>query len=282
MAYRYTSFLAIGCMLVTIGCNAAAIQDNGVAEPRIHSSEELISTIVEDCFHANAMHCLQEKVLTYLDTVAGVDEDVSGRALSDDVVDKVIVDRVARILNANEIRVQLPQTFFANSVISYRADRGFDLELPQNEARDRKKDDNNKAFLPLLLLMKLKMKVVMPILMGLIGLKATKALILSKIAIKLVLGFLIYNIIQKLGGMKMTMQPMMPPMPAAEYGVPTTTASSYDPSSWEPSNGGPYARADAQYMAYNNYHPSSSSSTGSSSHSSTGSSASSSSYSSSS
>ncbi|XP_061394524.1 uncharacterized protein LOC133330071 [Musca vetustissima] len=269
MAFRFTSFLAVGCLLLaaTTPLNAAAI-DNAVSEPRIHNSEELISTIVDNCFHANGMHCLKEKVLTYLDTVVGVEEDVSGRALNDDVIEKVITDRVARILNTNEIRVQLPETVFANSVLSYRADRGFDLEIPQSEARGDKKKD--KAFLPLLLLMKLKLKVVMPILMSLIGLKAFKALILSKIAIKLVLGFIIYNIVQKLGGMKMTMSPMMPPpMPAAEYGVPTTTASSYDPSSWEPSSGGPYARSDAQYMAYNSYHPSSSSSsTGSSSSSS--------------
>lgn len=123
--------------------------------------------------------------------------------------------------------------------------------------RDKKKD---KLFLPLLLLMKFKLKVIMPIMMSLIGLKAFKALILSKIAIKLVLGFLIYNLIQKLGGMKMTMMPMPHP-PAAEYGVPSSTASSYDPSSWEPMNGGPYARSDAHYMAYSAYQPSSSSNT---------------------
>ncbi|KAM7363753.1 DUF1676 domain-containing protein Osi20 [Cochliomyia hominivorax] len=259
MAFRFTSFLAVGCLLLAASAplNAAAI-DNAVAEPRIHTSDELISNIVDNCFNSNAMHCLKEKVLTYLDTVTGVEEDVSGRAFDDDVIDKVITDRVARILNTNEIRVQLPDTVFANSVLSYRADRGFDLEIPQNEARGDKKKD--KLFLPLLLLMKLKLKVIMPILMSLIGLKAFKALILSKIAIKLVLGFLIYNLIQKLGGMKMTMMPMMPPMPAAEYGVPSSTASSYDPSSWEPMSGGPYARSDAQYMAYSSYHPSSSSS----------------------
>lgn len=136
MAFRFTSFLAVGCLLLAASAplNAAAI-DNAVAEPRIHSSEELISSIVDNCFNSNAMHCLKEKVLTYLDTVAGVDEDVSGRALNDDVVDKVIVDRVARILNTNEIRVQLPETVFANSVLSYRADRGFDLEVPQSEGK---------------------------------------------------------------------------------------------------------------------------------------------------
>ncbi|XP_030562804.1 uncharacterized protein LOC115764091 [Drosophila novamexicana] len=258
MAQRFTSFAAFGCLLLlAVSVQGAAI-DNGVT-PRIHSSDELISTIVDKCFHANAMHCLKEKVLTYLDTVANVEEEVSGRAFDDDVIDKVIVDRVARILRTNELRVQLPETFFASSVMTYRADRGFDLELPQVEGRAEKKN-KDKLFLPLLLLMKLKLKVVMPILLALVSLKATKALILSKIAIKLVLGFLIYNLIQKLGGMKMNMVPMPAPMPAVEYGVPSTTASSYDPSSWEPQSGGPYARWDSQNLAYSSYHPSSSSS----------------------
>lgn len=136
MGFRVTSFLVVGCLLLSASAplNAAAI-DNTVAEPRIHSSDELISNIVDDCFNSNAMHCLKEKVLTYLDTMTGVEEDVSGRAFDDDVIDKVIVDRVARILNTNEVRVQLPDTVFANSVLSYRADRGFDLEVPQNEGK---------------------------------------------------------------------------------------------------------------------------------------------------
>uniref|UniRef100_A0A1A9VDP1 Osiris 20 n=1 Tax=Glossina austeni TaxID=7395 RepID=A0A1A9VDP1_GLOAU len=261
MNYSFKSFIAIigGCLLLAVALplNAAAI-DNAIVEPRIYSSDDLISTIVDKCFTADGMHCIKEKVLTYLDTVSGIEEQISGRAFDDDVIDKVIVDRVARILNTNEIRVQLPETVFANSVLSYRVDRGFDLEIPQSEARRDKKKD--KLFLPLLLLMKFKLKVIMPIMMSLIGLKAFKALILSKIAIKLVLGFLIYNLIQKLGGMKMTMMPMPHP-PAAEYGVPSSTVSSYDPSSWEPMNGGPYARSDAHYMAYSAYQPSSSSNT---------------------
>ncbi|XP_043653520.1 uncharacterized protein LOC122620216 [Drosophila teissieri] len=281
MAIRSTSLLAVGCALLLVvastSVSGAAIEN--AVTPRIHSSDELISTIVDKCFHANAMHCLKEKVLTYLDTVANVEEEVSGRALGDDVIDKVIVDRLGRILNTNEMRLQLPQTFFAGSVVTYRSDRGFDLELPKDEGRAEKKN-KDKLFLPLLLLMKFKLKVIMPILLALIGLKATKALILSKIAIKLVLGFLIYNLIQKLGGMKMNMVPMPAPVPASEYGVPSTTASSYDPSNWEPMSGGPYARWDSQNLAYSSYHPSSSSSY--SSGSSSGSSGSSSSYSSSS
>lgn len=56
-----------------------------------------------------------------------------------------------------------------------------------------------KLLLPILLLLKLKMKALMPILVSIIGLKAIKALVLSKIAITLVLGFLIYNLLMKKG-----------------------------------------------------------------------------------
>lgn len=132
MAFRFTSFIAFGCLLLLTASVQGAAIDNAVT-PRIHSSDELISTIVDKCFHANAMHCLKEKVLTYLDTVANVEEEVSGRAFDDDVIDKVIVDRLGRILRTNEVRVQLPETFFASSVMTYRADRGFDLELPKEE-----------------------------------------------------------------------------------------------------------------------------------------------------
>lgn len=57
-----------------------------------------------------------------------------------------------------------------------------------------------KLLLPVLLLLKLKMKALMPILVSIIGIKAIKALILSKLAITLVLGFLIYNLVMKKGG----------------------------------------------------------------------------------
>lgn len=57
-----------------------------------------------------------------------------------------------------------------------------------------------KLLLPVLLLLKLKMKALMPILVSIIGIKAIKALILSKLAITLVLGFLVYNLLMKKGG----------------------------------------------------------------------------------
>lgn len=44
------------------------------------------------------------------------------------------------------------------------------------------------------------MKALMPILVSIIGIKAIKALILSKLAITLVVGFLAYNLLMKKGG----------------------------------------------------------------------------------
>lgn len=140
-----------------------------------------------------------------------------------------------------------------------------------------------KVLLPILLLLKLKMKALMPIVVGLIGLKAMKALILSKLAISLVLGFVVYQLIAK----KSAAMPMMPmtESPLTAYGPPTSASasasqSSYDSSAWDTSSsGGPYARvwepstsASGQTLAYSSYYPSSSSS--SSGSSSTGSSSS--------
>lgn len=120
------------------------------------------------------------------------------------------------------------------------------------------------------------MKALMPIIVGIVGIKAMKALILSKFAITLVLGFIIFQLVSKSGmPMPMSMMPMMPPAEPMPYGPPApapTTASSYDPSSWDSSSsGGPYSRvwepsssASAHNSAYSAYYPSSSSSSSSS------------------
>lgn len=115
------------------------------------------------------------------------------------------------------------------------------------------------------------MKALMPILVALIGLKAMKALILSKIAITLVVGFLIAQLAKKVGmKMPMAMNPMqMMQPPAPEYGAPIPTtgtpsasyeasngweASNYNSRVWEPSSA-------SHGLAYNSYYsPSSSSS----------------------
>lgn len=99
--------------------------------------------------------------------------------------------------------------------------------------------------------------------MGIIGIKAVKALLISKLALTLVIGFIAYNLMKK------------PAAPAAGMDASTAAPSSYDPSSWEPSatSGGPYARigwADpsAQNLAYSAYYSGGAASSGSGSSSS--------------
>lgn len=119
-----------------------------------------------------------------------------------------------------------------------------------------------KLLLPVLLLLKLKLKALMPIFVALIGLKSLKALILSKLAIAIVLGFIVYQFIGK-SGMPMPMLSMAPAEPPAPlYGAPPPSPappSSYEPS-WEPNQGGPYSRVwtnanenNAQNLAYSAY-----------------------------
>lgn len=130
-----------------------------------------------------------------------------------------------------------------------------------------------KLLFPVLLLLKLKMKALMPIFVALIGLKAMKALILSKLAITIVLGFVIAQLVKKTG-LGMPMMSMMPAMPSTDpvntYGPPSTPATepmnTYGPAAWEPSsssyslrNYDPSVASSSQNLAYSSYYPSSSS-----------------------
>lgn len=271
----------IAALLCIVQAAYAGVVDNSVFAERghINSGNELVSTILNNCYN---MDCLKTNVLSYLNTILGV-EDLSARSLGS--VDDQIFDRVAKYLKTNEIRVELPETFFRKSEITFRADRGFDVKVSEEAATEgtidcicsalkrmsfridlipwlipiffftarKHKDDDikKKLLLPALLLLKLKLKAILPIFVGIIGIKAVKALIISKLALSLVVGFIAYNMFKK------------PAAPAAP--VETSTASTYDPSSWEPSatSGGPYARIwdpSAQNLAYSYYSGSSGSS----------------------
>lgn len=113
------------------------------------------------------------------------------------------------------------------------------------------------------------MKALLPIFVAIIGLKAMKALILSKLAITIVLGFVIAQLVKKTGlGMPMSMMPMMPGEPMNTYGPPTTQPTidtSYGPAAWEqaPSSSNyayrtsawePSAAASSQNLAYSSYY----------------------------
>lgn len=114
----------------------------------------------------------------------------------------------------------------------------------------------------------------MPIFVAIIGLKAMKALILSKLAITIVLGFLVAQLVKKSGmAMPMSMMPMMggAQEPSMAYGPPSTLAppdTSYGPAAWEPSAASssysrvwePSASSSSHNLAYSSYYPSNSAS----------------------
>nr|XP_022918449.1 uncharacterized protein LOC111427506 [Onthophagus taurus] len=223
------------------------------------SGEELVSTVVTNCAD---MGCVKQEVLGYLDNLLNIQSE-SARDMKN--VDAAIFKRAARVLNTHEIRYRMPEMIFGKMDMIYNPKTGLDLESSDDQSRGLLK---KKLLFPALLLLKLKMKALMPIILAIVKFKAIKALILSKLAIAIVLGFVIYQLVSKSGmPMPMSMTPMAPPEPPMPvYGAPmTSTPSSYEPG-WEPS-GGPYARIwngnsasenGAQNMAYSAYYPGSS------------------------
>ncbi|XP_026276100.1 uncharacterized protein LOC113204931 isoform X2 [Frankliniella occidentalis] len=266
------------------GVSAEDVADNQVfgdgdgglfGKPRkIRSGEELLSAIVSDCLGGAlpTMSCLRVKVLSYLDTVVGSDaapgaEVVSARSLEDGTgnarLDKMIVSRLSRYFKSHEFKVNLPTMLFEEGgVLSFRPAQGIDglqMSFPSDHeegegqgrallSQERGLLLKKKLLLPALVLMKLKMKALQPIFMALIGVKALKALIMSKLALTLVLGFLLVQLLKKFGmmapmGMGMdattTMAPMTaygPPAPVPSYGPPPPTYGPPQPSYGPPTN----------------------------------------------
>lgn len=112
-------------LLLTVA-RGATISNSNEVTPRIHDGEELISVIINDCFDLNGMSCLKGKVLTYLNTVLGLESE-NARSFNTKNVDKAIYDRVSRLLSTKEIRVELPKILFGDVVASYQSERGIDF-----------------------------------------------------------------------------------------------------------------------------------------------------------
>ncbi|KAK9890825.1 hypothetical protein WA026_012171 [Henosepilachna vigintioctopunctata] len=240
----------VGCLLFLAGVVTASAH-----YPR--SGNELVSMVVSNCVN---MECVKGNVLKYLDGLLNIQGD-SARGVKD--LDAAIFKRAAKVLKTNEFRFKLPEMIFGGSELVYNPRTGLDVKDNDSESRGLLK---KKLLFPILLLMKLKMKLLMPLLVGLVGLKAFKALIISKLALGIVLGFVIYQLCTKAGmSMPMSMSPMGPPeLPSSLYGPPSTTPPldsynpNYDPSA---SQGGPYSRVwtptngDSQQIAYSAYYP---------------------------
>lgn len=110
-----------------------SIKDNEIQTARLRTSDELLQSVMSDCFDADSpMTCLKVKVLSFLDTKLGMSSE-SARAFDDKNIDKVIFDRVGRVLETEEIKFQLPEFLFNSAEVSYRADRGLDVEFPEDK-----------------------------------------------------------------------------------------------------------------------------------------------------
>ncbi|XP_023027492.1 DUF1676 domain-containing protein Osi20 [Leptinotarsa decemlineata] len=236
-------FLLTAVLLVTYA--------NGQSTPR--SGDELVSTVLDNCID---MGCVKQNVLGYLDNVLELKSDVRNAKN----IDTAIFKRTARILQTHELKFKIPDVLMEKTEIVYNPKSGLDIVSHETEEESRALGLKKKLLFPVLLLLKLKMKLLMPLFVALIGLKATKALILSKLAILIVLGFIIYQFMAKSGmPMPMMMAPAEPP--ASLYGPAPSTAppSSYEPG-WEPNQGGPYQRvwsgnSEPQSLAYSAYYP---------------------------
>lgn len=133
MSYYVVLF---SCAMAVLAVNGATVDSNFVIEtPRLNSGDELVSSIVNECFDSETMPCLKGKVLTYLDTQLNIDEQYE-RSFGKSDIDGKIYDRVSRLLNTREFRVQLPEMFFDNAAVTFRADRGIDIDLPNEVAEE--------------------------------------------------------------------------------------------------------------------------------------------------
>ncbi|KAI4495749.1 hypothetical protein M0802_008372 [Mischocyttarus mexicanus] len=247
------------------------------------SQEDLLTNSLNHCIPADSWSsCLKHEILEYLDEKLGTVTE----ARSLDTVDEAIVARTFKYLKSFDYGMDLP---FVDASLKYRPSRSLadlDVEFKGNDVATNQARGllKKKLLLPFLLLLKLKLKALMPIFVAIIGLKALKALVLSKLAILLVIGFLAVQFLKK-GGMMMPMGMSMELPTSPPYGPMPSTTSSYDPAANTWDGTGPYSRVwtptngvESQNLAYSYYSPSS----GSNSYSSLGSSSSSSSLSSSS
>ncbi|XP_071866143.1 DUF1676 domain-containing protein Osi20 [Bombus fervidus] len=244
------------------------------------ASQDFLSKSLNECIAADSwISCLKQEVLGYLDGKLGT----STEARSLDTVDEAIVARTFKYLKSFDYGIDLP---FVDASLKYRPSRSLadlDIEFKGNEVATSQARGmlKKKLLLPFLLLLKLKLKALMPIFVAIIGLKALKALVLSKLAILLVVGFIAVQFFKK-GGMMMPMGMSMEPAASPAYGAPPmpSTTSSYDPANtWD--GNGPYSRVwtptngvEAQNLAYSYYSPGSGSNSYSSSSSSSASSSS--------
>lgn len=167
------------------------------------SNQDFLINSLNECIKTESWtSCLKHQVLDYLDNKLGTTTE----ARSLETIDEAIVARTFKYLKSFDYGVDLP---FVDASLKYRPSRSLadldiefkDHDVATSQARGLLK---KKLLFPFLLLLKLKLKALMPIFVAIIGLKALKALVLSKLAILIVIGFVAMQFFKK-GGMMMPM-----------------------------------------------------------------------------
>lgn len=162
------------------------------------SSADFLTHSLNNCADADSWTgCMKHQLLQHLDNQLGTTSE--SRSL--ETIDEAVISRTFKYLKSFDYGVQLP---FVGASLKYRPSRSLaDLDVEfagdqvSNQARGLLK---KKLLLPLLLILKLKLKALMPILVALIGIKAMKALVMSKLALLVVIVFVAMQFFKK-GGM---------------------------------------------------------------------------------
>ncbi|XP_059489140.1 uncharacterized protein LOC132204570 [Neocloeon triangulifer] len=286
----------------------ADVASNEVLQRQM-AGDSLLSDIMNQCFHSlnlESMTCMRVRVLMYMNQLLGSNQgrqpqfhphmlerkdngpipDAVPRdedsMTSDDKIDEMIASRVARYARSHVFQMQLPETLFQSAKLTFNPNTfDVDYSFPAPTARmsrgmaEARGILKKKLLLPVLLLLKLKMKALMPILVLVSSIKAVKALVISKIALLVVAGFVFLQLCKKLGGgaammpgMMMPAAPEMTPAPPSAgygappmpYSAPSAPQNSYGPAenTWEPSaaaSSNSYSRVyDAHQLAYKSYY----------------------------
>lgn len=167
------------------------------------ASQDFLTSSLNECVKAESWtSCFKHHVLGYLDNKLGIVTE----ARSLETIDEAIVARTVKYLKSFEYGIDLP---FVDASLKYRPSRSLadlDVEFKNNDVATNQARGllKKKLLLPFLLLLKLKLKALMPIFVAIIGLKALKALVLSKLALLIVIGFVALQLFKK-GGMTMPM-----------------------------------------------------------------------------
>lgn len=168
------------------------------------ADQDFLTNSLNECIKADSWtSCLKNQVLGYLDGQLGTTTE----ARSLETVDEAIIARTFKYFKSFDYGVDLP---FVEASLKYRPSRSLadlDIEFKDNDVATSQARGllKKKLLLPFLLLFKLKLKALMPIFVALIGLKALKALLLSKLALLVVIGFVAMQFLKKGGTMPMGM-----------------------------------------------------------------------------